>query len=150
MTISLRPLASVAGNPVTFTALAIGAPTPTYQWQFNGRNISGATSSSYTISSVTTNDAGNYSVIASNSAGSTNSATAVLQVFDSATATLSGWGYANNQFEFTVTGVPGYSYTTLASTNLTGWVSLYTGSSPFTFTGTSASGMPYRFYRAVH
>ncbi len=127
MTISLRPLASVAGNPVTFTALAIGAPTPTYQWQFNGANITGANSASYTISSVTTNDAGNYSVIASNSAGSTNSATAVLQVFDSATATLSGCGYANNQFQFTVTG-----------------------SSPFTFTDTSASGMPYRFYRAVH
>ena len=33
----------VAGSSVTFTSLAIGTPTPTYQWKFNGRPIKDAT-----------------------------------------------------------------------------------------------------------
>ena len=69
-----------AGSSVTFTAAASGTPAPTYQWQKAGVNISGATGSSYTISSVAAGDAGNYSVVATNSAGSVSSATAGLIV----------------------------------------------------------------------
>src|SRR5438093_6125476 len=42
------------GHNVTFTSTAIGTPNPTYQWQFNSANISGATNSSYTITGVQT------------------------------------------------------------------------------------------------
>ena len=64
---------------MTFTVSATGAPL-TYQWEFNGAPISGATASSYTISSVQTNNAGNYSVVVSNPSGPTPSTPAQLTV----------------------------------------------------------------------
>ena len=53
-----------------------------YQWYKDGKAISGATSASYTISSVTSSDAGSYTVTVSNSAGSVTSSAAVLTVND--------------------------------------------------------------------
>jgi len=47
-----------------FTAAASGTPAPTYQWQLNGANISGATSASYIIASVATGNAGTYTMVA--------------------------------------------------------------------------------------
>lgn len=44
-----------------------------YQWQFNGTNLAGATSASYTIH-TTANSFGTYTVLVSNAAGSTNAA----------------------------------------------------------------------------
>jgi hypothetical protein len=51
-----------------------------YQWQFNGTNILNATSALYTIPSVGTNNAGNYSMVVTNAAGSATSSTAALTV----------------------------------------------------------------------
>ena len=59
---------------------ATGDPSPTYQWQFNGTNIAGATDSSYTVTNAQFANDGNYSVAVSNSGGTTNSADAVLTV----------------------------------------------------------------------
>ena len=72
------------GQPVTFTVSATGIPEPGYQWLKAGTNLVGATSASLTIPSADAGDAGTYSVIVSNSAGSvTNSAmlTVVLTPF---------------------------------------------------------------------
>ncbi len=69
-----------AGQAVTFTVAATGNPAPTFQWQKNGANIAGATDASYRIASVTTNDAANYSAIASNSLGNAISNAAALAV----------------------------------------------------------------------
>ena len=69
-----------AGAAVTFTAAANGTPAPTYQWRKNGVNLAGATAASYAIASVTTGDAGTYTVVATNSAGSATSNGAVLTV----------------------------------------------------------------------
>jgi Immunoglobulin domain/FG-GAP-like repeat len=66
---------TTAGVSVTLVAAARGTPTPTYRWKKNGVAISGATASSYTISS-----AGSYTVVASNSAGAVTSNTATLSV----------------------------------------------------------------------
>ncbi len=79
------------GQPATFSVSATGgAPlgydtnSPTapfgYQWQFNGTNIPYETNSSFTIPSASTNDAGIYSVIVTNAAGSAVSSNAVLTV----------------------------------------------------------------------
>ena len=76
------------GSVVTFAAAASGSPTPTYQWRKNGANISGATSSSYTIASVATTDAGTYTVVATNSAGSATSSGATLTVNPAASAPI--------------------------------------------------------------
>ena len=68
------------GASVTFTAAASGSPTPSYQWIKDGMNINGATSATYTISSVAASDAGTYAVIVSNSAGVVTSTAATLSV----------------------------------------------------------------------
>ena len=65
--VSINPQTNtvISGLPATFLASVIG-PVPTgYQWQFNGTNINNATNSDYTIASVSLNDVGNYTVIAS-------------------------------------------------------------------------------------
>ena len=48
-----------------------------YQWQFNGSNLAGATGSAYTIHATAT-ASGTYSVLVSNAAGSTNAAWQVM------------------------------------------------------------------------
>ena len=70
----------VVGDLVTFVVEAAGTPPLTYQWRFNGSPVQSANQSSYTITGVKTNDAGNYSVSISNAAGQTNSADAILTV----------------------------------------------------------------------
>jgi hypothetical protein len=51
-------LAVTAGSTATFTAAATGTPPLVYQWQFNGRNLSGANGASLTISNVQVNNGG--------------------------------------------------------------------------------------------
>ncbi len=68
------------GNGVTFSVTPRGTPPFTYQWQFNGTNIAGATNSSFTTNNLTFASTGNYSVIVSNLVPSSASATAVLTV----------------------------------------------------------------------
>lgn len=139
------------GNNVTFTTLAIGTPNPSYQWRFNGGNIGGATSSGYSISGVQTNDAGNYTVVASNASGSVTSQVAVLTVLTSQ-ATLTGPVVTNNTFKMTVSQVSGPDYIVQANTNLstTNWVSIATNTAPFTITDTAYTNNPQRFYRAIY
>jgi hypothetical protein len=66
------------GKDATFRVTATGAIS--YQWQFNGANISGATSSSYTVTAAGTNKAGNYSVVVTNASGSVKSSGATLTI----------------------------------------------------------------------
>jgi hypothetical protein len=58
VTIGANPGSTVcAGSSVTFTATPTnGGSSPSYQWQKNGVNISGATSVTYTTSTLATND----------------------------------------------------------------------------------------------
>lgn len=69
-----------AGASVTFIAAASGNPTPTYQWKKGGVSIGGATNSSYTIAAVAGSDAGDYTVVATNTVSSVTSNTAHLSV----------------------------------------------------------------------
>ena len=59
-----------AGTPVTFTVVANGSGTISYQWQKDNSNISGATSSSFTINSANTSHIGDYKVIVHSGCGS--------------------------------------------------------------------------------
>ena len=72
-------LAIREGNTVTFDVVATGGDLK-YQWKKDGLPISGATTSSYTISNVKLSDAGGYTVTVSNSAGSVTSDVAVLTI----------------------------------------------------------------------
>jgi hypothetical protein len=59
---------------------ASGAPAPTYQWRKNAVNISGATSSTYSIAAAAPADAGSYDCVAINTCGSATSSPATLRV----------------------------------------------------------------------
>src|SRR5216117_204195 len=69
------------GQTATFSVGAAGTPPLTYQWQKNGVDIPGATSSSYTTPATTSADTGTiFRVVVSNTAGSVTSNSATLTV----------------------------------------------------------------------
>jgi hypothetical protein len=70
-----------AGQSASFSASTSGVKPLGYQWKKNGTTISGATSSAYTTPPTTTSDNGaQFTVIVSNSTGSTSSNPATLTV----------------------------------------------------------------------
>src|SRR5204863_2953262 len=68
------------GSSANFNVQAGGTAPLSYQWRFNGTNITGETRTSLTLTNVQLSQAGHYSVQVTNAAGSTNSADAVLTV----------------------------------------------------------------------
>lgn len=82
--ITSQPTSQVGGKggSASFSVSATGTPAPTYQWKKNGADISGATSSTLSWSSLATADGGNYSVVVTNSGGSVTSNVVSLTVYD--------------------------------------------------------------------
>jgi RHS repeat-associated protein len=79
------------GGSATFTVMASGMPNPNYQWYFNsGVLLPNATNAVLTLTNVQLNQAGIYSVVVSNAAGSVNSIYAVLRVWT--LSSIVGWG----------------------------------------------------------
>ena len=80
--ISLPPQsqAVMPGADVTFTVTAAGAIPLAYQWRKAGAPLDGALTNSFALANVTTNDAGSYDVVVTNSYGSVTSAVATLVV----------------------------------------------------------------------
>ena len=70
----------LVGSTVAFSAAASGSAPIFYQWQKNSAAISGATNTTLTLTNVQNSDAGNYSLVASNSVGSTTSSNATLAI----------------------------------------------------------------------
>jgi hypothetical protein len=115
-TISQQPtsVTTLAGSSAMFSVLYAGYPAPTIQWLKNGVPISGATSSTLTLSGVAVTDAGTYSVRLTNSSGSVTSSGAVLTVnplpaapaftLQPVSQTVTAGG--NATFSVTVTGAP--------------------------------------------
>jgi hypothetical protein len=68
------------GQTATFLVSASGTSPLSYQWQFGGANISGATNPILTLANVQTTNAGIYSVVVTNLAGSVGSSNATLAV----------------------------------------------------------------------
>lgn len=75
------------GSSTTFTVVASG-PSLTYQWQFNGGNIAGATSPSYTVNPVGATSVGRYRVIVRSGAETLTSNDAILSVIAAPTPTI--------------------------------------------------------------
>ena len=70
----------VEGANAGFSVTAAGTSPLSYQWQFNGADVIGATGTSLTLTSVQPTNAGSYTVVVTNTAGSVTSAVAVLTV----------------------------------------------------------------------
>lgn len=83
-TITVQPQSQTAavGSTVTLSVAATGSVPLNYQWRKSGVPVTGATARTYTISSVQISDAGFYSVLVSNAAGSVASDVGTLTVLN--------------------------------------------------------------------
>lgn len=81
------------GGSITLTSSASGtattAPPSRIQWQKNGVDIPGATFGTLTLTNMTATDAGNYTVVYSNSVNVTTTPIAIISVNDDPTLTIS-------------------------------------------------------------
>ena len=121
----------VPGASLIYRVLDSGDPSPNFRWQFNGTTLPGATNASLVISNAQVANAGSYTVVVANLAGSAISRPALLRVntdvhpvlfadnFD--TDTSANW----NLFWGAANGVADYSAE---------WAFDY-GTTPYTFNG---------------
>ena len=79
-TIVTQPLSQsvLVNNPVTFSVVAGGTPPFTYQWDKGSTPISGANAANLTLPVVQSTDAGSYSVLVTNAAGTVTGGPALL------------------------------------------------------------------------
>jgi sugar lactone lactonase YvrE len=86
ITVQPQSLTNVAGSTATFSATLIGGSPLSFQWQFNGTNltggagITGSQTSSLTLSNALMTNAGSYVLVITNAFGSATSVVAVLSV----------------------------------------------------------------------
>src|SRR5579859_4972048 len=112
---SLHPYASFSASPVANVALTVtasGTAPLGYQWRFNQNFLPGQTNLTLPLSSLQLRNAGDYSVVVTNSSGSVTSRVAILTVDPAFTKITTGpvvtdagfsqggaWGdYNNNGF----------------------------------------------------
>lgn len=81
-TISAHPQSQYvnAGSSVTLSVTATASSALTYQWKFNGQNLIGATTSSFTINTIQPSQDGQYSVVVTAGGVSVTSNTALVTV----------------------------------------------------------------------
>ncbi len=134
-----QSLVVTQGATATFTATTAGPGPQTYNWRLNGTTIPGATNLTYTRANVQATNAGNYTVVASNSSGSTTSAVAVLVISGPPTITTQpsdnfvprdstgvfvvevvGVGPFAYQWRFNGADIPGATLNTLTLENVQG------------------------------
>jgi hypothetical protein len=70
----------IGGQTVTLAVTAVASPVPTYQWLRNGSPLPGQTNSTLILTDAQDTTAGNYSVVVTNSLGSSTSNAAVVTV----------------------------------------------------------------------
>jgi len=78
------------GNGGSLAVIAGGAAPLTYQWRFNGTNITGGTASSLQFAALQYTNAGLYDVVVTGPGGSVTSRVAVVNVFPILQGQLSG------------------------------------------------------------
>jgi hypothetical protein len=142
-TISVNPSNTTAtpGGIVVLSAGASGGNLG-YQWQLNGTNIAGATGASLSLTNVNAGQAGSYTVIVSNAAGSSTSTGAVLSLLS-----------LNMYAGLTIVGQAGGTYqidykNNLSATNWTSLTNIVLPASPYLFIDTTSPSSASRFYRA--
>jgi hypothetical protein len=140
----------LAGATVNFSAAASGTTPLSYQWQFNNTNLDGAVSQALSLTNVQPAQAGGYSVLVTNSAGSVTSVVAILTVAGRPLL-LNAKTTPGGAFAFTISSTTGLVYMVEITTNFLAWTPLTsvtntTGQADFT--DTASSNSVSRFYRA--
>lgn len=102
------------GSNVTFLVAAGGTPPFSFQWQYNGLDIPGATNANLTLSNVTIDQTGTYTVDVNNTLGAAN-ASALLTVGYSPTVAVQPLPQEISQgsnafFQVTASGTPPFNY----------------------------------------
>ena len=98
------------GQSVTLSVAATGNPAPAYQWQkggvnvTNGSNVFGATTPTLMLTNVQVTDAGNYTVVVTNLAGSATSTVATVNVLWTFTAYQHQYFTADELADPTISG----------------------------------------------
>lgn len=89
--IEMQPLSVNVGpgSAMAMNVVVNGAPAPTLQWRFNGVDIAGATSNTLLVENFSAANAGNYTVVATNAAGSVTSKAATATLALSNTSLIS-------------------------------------------------------------
>jgi hypothetical protein len=121
------------GQVASFTVTA-GGQNLAYQWQFNNKKISGATSANYTIAKVAATNAGSYTVFVSNSFGTVTSQAATLTVnvppvITTSPASLTVTAGKSATFNAAASGSPAPTFQWQISSNTgTSWANLTSNS----------------------
>lgn len=108
-------LTEFSGATAAFFVVASDTMAMTYQWYFNGNPVAGATTNHLTLSSLSTANAGNYTVVVSSVGGSITSSVAVLSVIAPPVITQqpvsqsAGFG-SQVCFHVSVSGTPPFSF----------------------------------------
>jgi hypothetical protein len=91
--INVQPASQLSSvsNSVSFNVGLSQGTTPAYQWRQNGVPIPGATQSSLSFTSLLWSNAGTYSVVVTNMAGSQTSSGAVLTILQAAFSYFDGF-----------------------------------------------------------
>ena len=108
--ITLQPQSQTVncGNPVAFQTLATGTAPLQYQWQLAGTNLPGATNLTLSLNGVTDDNAGDYTVVVSNSSGVATSQAASLTVNGQPpliTSPVTAAGTQGVPFAYTIAGL---------------------------------------------
>ena len=142
--ISMQPMnATGAGNGMVTLGVTATGGGLSYQWRLNGTNLVGATGSALSLNSLNASQAGVYTVVVSNAAGSVTSSAATLSLLN-----------LNMFAGLTIVGQVGGTYQIDYRINMnnTNWFNLTNvvlPSSPYLFIDTASPQFPQRFYRAV-
>jgi uncharacterized repeat protein (TIGR01451 family) len=151
-TVTTQPTNQIAlpGATVTVVSAANGTSPLSYQWFFNGTNITGATSNTLTLTNVQAPEAGGYYLMITNPAGSTASSNAQLTIL--VPPSISSVKLTKTNLSVSLSSVIGLTYTLQYKNNVTdpAWTPLLP---PLAGTGGTLilqdtnTAMASRFYR---
>ena len=159
--VTVRVLLSIAQQPVSqsvptggqaaFSVSATGNGNLSYQWQFNGGDLPGATAALFGINDVQQSHAGSYRVVVSDSDGSVTSQEAILTVENLSEVLLLGLtSGVGDEVTLHVDGGEGVNVEVQSTEDFTQWTALQTvriQNGQVTFIDPNAAVKTFQFYR---
>jgi len=146
---------ATVGSSVLLSAGSLGGPGASYQWQFDGMDLAGATNATLSVGPVAWTNAGVYRVLVSNGLGLTIGPPIVLAVlgtplvFDTSP---DGLQITNGGIHLRLLGASDLGPVVIyASSDLLAWQPIFTNPpiiGPVDFTDPAITNQPWRFYRA--
>ena len=140
----------LVGATASFGVIATGSAL-NYQWQFNGRNLPGATNANLTLAGAQAAQSGRYAVRIGNAVGSQTTPPAVLSVITPPLAMdmVSTAPRPDQTLQLTLNVDPGFVYELQATTDFVQWDSIanLAADGLFDFIDADATNHLSRFYR---